>query len=63
MSFEFGQQTPKKYVVFEIVEYYSEGGISDIADSFDDLHDAKAFVENSRYDCQIVDRDTWLLIE
>jgi hypothetical protein len=61
--FVIGKETPKKYVVFEEVEYYPSGGLHDMVDSFDTLDEAKTFAQGHRHDCHIVDRDTWMFCE
>jgi hypothetical protein len=53
----------KKYIVFAFDKYYPVGGLEDIADSFDKLKDAEAYVvTGSRHVSEIVDRDTWEIV-
>lgn len=59
-----GEVTPKKYVVFELVDYYPSGGLHDIVDSFDELTQAKDFIQRESFkyckSFEVIDRDTWL---
>lgn len=55
----------KKYIVFGFYDYYPSGGLGDIMASFDSLEDAKDHIKNATHfdNNEIVDRDTWEVIE
>lgn len=59
----------KKFILFVMEDYYPFGGLNDILDSFDDLEYARQIGREmvAQWDgigeYQIVDRDTWTLIE
>ena len=54
----------KKYIVFQFQTYYPAGGIGDITDSFESKEEAIAFIKDNLEDYnEIVDRDTWEIIE
>ncbi|MFH0274919.1 hypothetical protein [Vibrio jasicida] len=59
-----GECTPNKFVVFEIIDYYPDGGLHDIEASFDSIEDAKEFIlkNTSTSLFEVVDRDTWLIV-
>lgn len=53
----------KKFILFQYESYYPSGGLSDIADSFDTIEEAKAAVAKKPRDFnEIVDRDTWEMV-
>ena len=53
----------KKYIVFGYDNYYPVGGLNDIAGSFDTLEEAKICAMKNTSDIkEIVDRDTWEII-
>jgi hypothetical protein len=52
----------KKYIVFAYEQYYPSGGMGDIVGSFDTIEEARERGSDNDY-CDIVDRDTWEIIE
>lgn len=58
----------KKFVRFEWGRYYPQGGMIDIAGSFDSIEEAKSAPYDPRGDnyedpnIQIVDRDSWEIV-
>jgi len=53
----------KKYIVFQFHQFYPGGGIGDITGSFDEIDEAKKFINSDPHDYnEIVDRDTWEII-
>ena len=56
----------KRFMVFEVIDYYPAGGLSDVRDSFDTLNQALAFAVNEgikTLELQIFDRETGEQVE
>ena len=50
----------KKYILFGYDQYYPNGGLTDIIDSYDSLAEATSIAKNESCDWwYIIDRDTW----
>ena len=52
----------KKYIVFEIEQYYPSVGLNDIVISFDTIEEVKGYLKDKNYDYSyhsVIDRDTW----
>jgi len=55
----------KRFLVFDLSEYYHKGGLNDLLTSFDDLCDAIDYVERSyiKFHCQIFDCEKKQIVE
>ncbi len=56
----------KKYIVFAYDDYYPQGGLNDIHGSFETLEEAveaSSKIDSRHGIVEIVDRDTWEIIE
>lgn len=54
----------KKYILFQYMKNYPQGGLYDIEDSYDTLEEAIKYTEKG-FRCsfeEIIDRDTWEII-
>lgn len=53
----------KKYILFQYAQYYPQGGLCDITESFDSIEGAKTYAhENPDNWSEVVDRDTWEIV-
>jgi len=65
MSYDIEKPPYKKYILFAYAAYYPGGGMDDLVGSFDSIEEAQDYKKkhHGRMYGEIVDRDTWEIVE